>query len=192
MGERLPHQRITNTIPPSSMLSGQACAETAPPREGDGVLRHILGCWIGLRKDRIPNLASISERRPRRCWNATPVSELLSAAAFFEMLAARKFPTTTWLRSRDSLDYIPEPDIFTDVFGHVPHAFDLVFAGFLQHYGSVCARLRTNWSLNVWGGWVDGRIWHHVVRRQDQGVRSGVISHRRERTVLGRLHSEAV
>ena len=56
---------------------------------------------IGLRKDRIPNLVSISERlQPRTGWNATPVSGFLPAGAFFEMLAARKFPTTTWLRSR--------------------------------------------------------------------------------------------
>jgi len=107
---------------------------------------------IGLRKDRIPNLASISERlRPRTGWNATPVSGFLPAGAFFEMLAARKFPTTTWLRSRDSLDYIPEPDIFHDVFGHVPMHSHPVFAGFLQHYGSVCAQIEDEQVLERLG-----------------------------------------
>ena len=61
------------------------------------------------------------------------------ANAFFEMLAARKFPTTTWLRSRESMDYTPEPDIFHDVFGHVPMHAHPVFADFLEHYGKVCA-----------------------------------------------------
>jgi phenylalanine-4-hydroxylase len=97
---------------------------------------------IGLRKDRIPNLASISASlQPRTGWNATPVSGFLPAGAFFEMLAARRFPTTTWLRSRETLDYIPEPDIFHDVFGHVPMHAHPVFADFLQHYGSVCAHI---------------------------------------------------
>ena len=76
---------------------------------------------IGLQRDRLPNLAAISARlEPRTGWNSTPVSGFLPAPAFFEMLAARRFPTTTWLRSRDSLEYTPEPDIFHDVFGHVP------------------------------------------------------------------------
>ena len=97
---------------------------------------------IGLGPDRLPNLGIISERlKPRTGWNATPVSGFLPADAFFEMLAARRFPTTTWLRSRDSLDYIPQPDIFHDVFGHVPMHAHPVFADFLQHYGSVCAHI---------------------------------------------------
>ena len=107
---------------------------------------------IGLRKDRIPNLASISGRlQPRTGWNATPVSGFLPSGAFFEMLAARKFPTTTWLRSLDSLDYIPEPDIFHDVFGHVPMHSHPVFAGFLQHYGSVCAQIEDEQVLERLG-----------------------------------------
>jgi phenylalanine-4-hydroxylase len=58
------------------------------------------------------------------------------------MLAARQFPTTTWLRNRDSLEYTPEPDIFHDVFGHVPMHAHRVFADFLQHYGQLCAGIR--------------------------------------------------
>lgn len=95
---------------------------------------------IGLQKDRLPNLEAISARlAPRTGWNSTPVSGLLPAPAFFEMLASRNFPTTTWLRSRESLEYTPEPDIFHDVFGHVPMHSHKVFADFLEHYGRVCA-----------------------------------------------------
>lgn len=95
---------------------------------------------IGLQRDRLPNLAAISARlQPRTGWNSTPVSGFLPAPAFFEMLANRLFPTTIWLRSRDSLEYTPEPDIFHDVFGHVPMHSHKVFADFLQHYGRVCA-----------------------------------------------------
>jgi phenylalanine-4-hydroxylase len=97
---------------------------------------------IGLQRDRLPNLASISKRlAPRTGWSSTPVSGFLPAPAFFEMLATRNFPTTTWLRSRDSLEYTPQPDIFHDVFGHVPMHSHRVFADFLEHYGRVCASI---------------------------------------------------
>lgn len=97
---------------------------------------------IGLREDAIPNLAEVNARLgPRTGWNATPVSGFLPPDAFFEMLAARQFPTTTWLRKRESLEYTPEPDIFHDVFGHVPMHAHPVFADFLQQYGRVCAGL---------------------------------------------------
>jgi len=95
---------------------------------------------IGLQENRLPDLSAITARlEPRTGWHSTPVSGFLPAPAFFELLSLRRFPTTTWLRNRESLDYTPEPDIFHDVFGHVPmHAHD-VFANFLQHYGRVCA-----------------------------------------------------
>jgi len=97
---------------------------------------------IGLQADRLPVLADVSARlEPRTGWNSTPVSGFLPADAFFEMLAARKFPTTTWIRSRESMGYTPEPDIFHDVFGHVPMHAHPVFANFLEHYGKVCAGL---------------------------------------------------
>src|SRR5271168_5071986 len=97
---------------------------------------------IGLEDDRLPNLSAISARlKPRTGWSTTPVSGFLPSDAFFEMLDARMFPTTTWLRSRDSLGYTPEPDIFHDVFGHVPMHAHPVFGDFLQSYGKICARL---------------------------------------------------
>jgi phenylalanine-4-hydroxylase len=60
---------------------------------------------IGLREDSIPNLADVNKRLgPRTGWNATPVSGFLPPDAFFEMLAARQFPTTTYLRTRESME----------------------------------------------------------------------------------------
>jgi len=95
---------------------------------------------IGLRADRLPNLADISSRLgPRTGWNTVSVSGFMPGPAFFEMLSLRQFPTTTWLRKRDSLEYTPEPDIFHDVFGHVPMHAHPVFADFLAHYGQLCA-----------------------------------------------------
>src|SRR5271170_3561160 len=107
---------------------------------------------IGLREDSIPNLAEVSRRlEPRTGWNATPVSGFLPPDAFFEMLAARRFPTTTWLRDRESLEYTPAPDIFHDVFGHVPMHAHPVFADFLQPYGKVCAGLKDKDALERMG-----------------------------------------
>jgi phenylalanine-4-hydroxylase len=90
----------------------------------------------------LPDLQAVSARlEPRTGWQSTPVSGFLPADAFFEMLAARMFPTTTWLRARESMEYTPEPDIFHDVFGHVPMHAHPVFANFLQRYGEICAAL---------------------------------------------------
>jgi phenylalanine-4-hydroxylase len=100
---------------------------------------------IGLQEDSLPDLKAVSARLgPRTGWQSTPVSGFLPADAFFEMLAARMFPTTTWLRSRESMGYTPEPDIFHDVFGHVPMHAHPVFADFLQQYGKACAGLMDN------------------------------------------------
>jgi len=134
---------------------------------------------IGLRTDLIPNLQDVNQRlTPRSGWSATPVSGFLPPDAFFAMLAARQFPTTTWLRSRESLAYIPEPDIFHDVFGHVPMHAHPVFADFLQRYGVVCAALTDKDALEKMGR----LFWFTVefgVIRQKGGIRlygSGLIS----------------
>ncbi|HEX4284573.1 MAG TPA: phenylalanine 4-monooxygenase [Terracidiphilus sp.] len=107
---------------------------------------------IGLQPDCLPHLGSISAcLEPRTGWNSAPVSGFLPAPAFFEMLAARRFPTTTWLRSKDSLEYTPEPDIFHDVFGHVPMHAHAIFADFLEHYGRVCAGISDRTVLEKLG-----------------------------------------
>jgi phenylalanine-4-hydroxylase len=134
---------------------------------------------IGLQADRLPNLAEITKRLgPRTGWSSTPVSGFLPAPAFFEMLANRLFPTTTWLRSRESLEYTPEPDIFHDVFGHVPMHAHRVFGDFLQHYGRVCAAIQDQEILEKLG-----RLFWYTVEfgliRQNGEIKvygSGVIS----------------
>jgi phenylalanine-4-hydroxylase len=68
-------------------------------------------------------------------WQSRAVPGYLPAKAFFACLARRDFPTTVVIRPKQSIDYLPEPDIFHDVFGHVPLHADPVFADFLQTYG---------------------------------------------------------
>jgi phenylalanine-4-hydroxylase len=68
-------------------------------------------------------------------WSSYGVPGYLPQKSFFACLAARQFPTTVLIRPREVMDYLPEPDIFHDVFGHVPLHADPVFADFLQTYG---------------------------------------------------------
>lgn len=91
---------------------------------------------IGLTPDRVPEVASINRRlQDLTGWESHPVPGYLPAKAFFACLAQRRFPTTITMRPRELMNYLPEPDIFHDVFGHVPLHADPVFAEFLQTYG---------------------------------------------------------
>jgi phenylalanine-4-hydroxylase len=68
-------------------------------------------------------------------WEIVAVPGLLPDRNFFEHLANRRFPVTVWLRNPEEFDYIVEPDIFHDFFGHVPLLFNPVFADYLEAYG---------------------------------------------------------
>jgi len=68
-------------------------------------------------------------------WQLVAVPGLVPDQVFFEHLANRRFPVTVWLREPHEFDYIVEPDVFHDFFGHVPLLFNPVFADHLQEYG---------------------------------------------------------
>ena len=91
---------------------------------------------IGLSPTQIPDLRDVNRRLSARTgWNAIPVAGFLPAKEFFASLAKRRFPTTVTIRPKEGIDYVPEPDIFHDVFGHVPLHSDPAFADFLQRFG---------------------------------------------------------
>lgn len=86
--------------------------------------------------DRIPRFDAISARlRKATGWEIVAVPGLIPEEAFFSLLAQRRFPVTGWIRRPEEFDYVVEPDVFHDLFGHVPLLFDPVFAEFMQAYG---------------------------------------------------------
>ncbi len=86
--------------------------------------------------DRIPHFDAISERLHKATgWQIVGVPGLIPEEAFFALLAERKFPVTDWMREPEEFDYVVEPDVFHDLFGHVPLLFVPAFADYMQAYG---------------------------------------------------------
>lgn len=96
---------------------------------------------VALSADRIPRLEEINRfLSPLTQFKAKAVSGYIPAYLFFDSLRKREFPTTITIRSSDSLDYLPEPDIFHDAAGHVPMHTDPRFADVLVRFGEVAKR----------------------------------------------------
>jgi len=84
----------------------------------------------------IPDFGEVSAKLKRSTgWEIVAVPGLIPDDAFFTHLANRRFPVTVWLRTPEEFDYIVEPDVFHDFFGHVPLLFDPVYADHLHEYG---------------------------------------------------------
>src|SRR5690349_18914041 len=94
---------------------------------------------LHLPADRIPQLSDINTRlQPLTGFQARPVSGYVPGFLFFDCLRRREFPTTITIRSVDQMDYLPEPDIFHDIAGHVPMHTEKAFADTLVRFGD-CA-----------------------------------------------------
>jgi phenylalanine-4-hydroxylase len=94
---------------------------------------------LALPPDRIPRLGEVNQRlQPLTGFQARAVSGYVPSYLFFDCLRRREFPTTITIRPADKLDYLPEPDIFHDIAGHVPMHTDRAFAEVLVRFGE-CA-----------------------------------------------------
>lgn len=90
---------------------------------------------LGASED-IPKFENISAQLRRATgWEVVAVPGLIPEAAFFALLAARRFPVTVWLREASEFEYIVEPDLFHDLFGHVPLLFNPQVADYMQAFG---------------------------------------------------------
>ncbi len=84
----------------------------------------------------IPRFEDINARlMPATGWQLVGVPGLIPEVPFFTLLANKKFPVTDWIRTPAEMDYVVEPDIFHDLFGHVPLLFDRAYADHIQAYG---------------------------------------------------------
>ncbi|HWE73225.1 MAG TPA: phenylalanine 4-monooxygenase [Stellaceae bacterium] len=91
---------------------------------------------LGVEADGIPDFRRLNEALGRATgWQITAVPGLVADGVFFEHLANRRFPSTCFIRRQDQLDYLQEPDIFHDIFGHVPMLMNPVFADYMEAYG---------------------------------------------------------
>jgi len=109
-------------------------AKLLPGRASDAYLRGL--DVLKLSKPGIPDFAELSERLMTLTgWQVVAVPGLVPDDVFFDHMANRRFVAGSFIRRADQLDYLQEPDVFHDVFGHVPMLADPVFADYLEAYG---------------------------------------------------------
>jgi phenylalanine-4-hydroxylase len=91
---------------------------------------------LDLGRGGVPEFGRLSEELGTLTgWSVVPVPMLIPDHVFFWHLANRRFPAGNFIRTRETFDYIQEPDVFHDVFGHVPMLTDPVYADYMQEYG---------------------------------------------------------
>ncbi|MSU91290.1 phenylalanine 4-monooxygenase [Rhodobacteraceae bacterium 2CG4] len=112
------------------VLEGRACAPFL-----DAVAK------LRLSSGGIPHMRRLSDRLERMTgWRVVAVRGLVPDEVFFDHLANRRFPAGAFIRSEAEMDYIEEPDVFHDIFGHVPLLADPTYAAYLEAYGRAGAR----------------------------------------------------
>jgi phenylalanine-4-hydroxylase len=157
----------------AKVLPGRACREFL-----DGLTK------LELAPDRIPEFERISDSLEKLTgWRVVAVPSLVPDAVFFDHLANRRFPAGQFIRRADQLDYIEEPDVFHDFFGHVPMLAHPVFADYMEAYGKGGQR-----ALNEFGRLKNlARLYWYTVEfgliESAEGLRiygSGIVSSRAE------------
>ena len=107
------------------LLAGRACREYL-----EGLLD------LGVAAGGVPDFERLSDILDRKTgWRIVAVPGLVPDDIFFAFLAERRFPSTCFIRRRDQLDYLQEPDVVHDIYGHVPMLMNPVFADYMQAYG---------------------------------------------------------
>lgn len=134
---------------------------------------------LALDRGGIPNFEAMSdELEALTGWRVVAVPGLVPDDVFFDHLANRRFPAGNFIRKPDQLDYIQEPDVFHDVFGHVPMLTDPVFADYMEAYGKGGLRSLKHASLKN----LAAVYWYTVefgLIQTDQGLRiygAGIVS----------------
>lgn len=149
----------------SALLPGLACDEFIAALPSLGI------------KDHIPRFEEVNERLHKATgWEIVGVPGLIPEVPFFTLLANRKFPVTDWIRRPEEFDYIVEPDIFHDLFGHVPLLFNPVFADYVQRYGQGGLKAHELGACEL----LSRLYWYTIefgLIRQPDGLRAGSGAH---------------
>ncbi len=110
-----------------------------PGRAGAAYLRGV--DTLNMTADRIPALADLSRTLQQETgWRVARIPGLLHERDFFTLLSKRLFPSTDYIRGKDELDYTPAPDLFHDIFGHMPMLTEPAFADFYQLFGQAALK----------------------------------------------------
>ncbi|AGH97105.1 phenylalanine 4-monooxygenase [Micavibrio aeruginosavorus] len=108
-----------------TLMPGRACKEFLQNMDA-----------LGIGDQQIPRFTELNKKlKALTGWEIVAVEGLIPDAPFFQLLADRKFPAGSFIRRRDQMDYLEEPDVFHDVFGHAPMLAHPVFADYIQAYG---------------------------------------------------------
>ncbi len=156
------------------ILPGRACREFLDAQDA-----------MGMSDAQIPRFDELNIILARTTgWQLIGVEGLLPELTFFEHLANRRFPVTWWIRKPEQMDYISEPDLFHDLFGHVPLLMNPVFGDYMQAYGAGGVKahgLGPDALVNL------TRLYWYTVEfgliRQDDGLRiygAGIVSSKGE------------
>ena len=108
---------------------------------------------VGFRADKIPDFREVNEGLARTTgWAMNVVPSIIPNEQFFPLIAQKKFPATSWLRKIEQLDYLPEPDMFHDVLGHVPLLANPHFSDFFTAIGKMGVKhLNNPWIIELLG-----------------------------------------
>lgn len=90
-----------------------------------------------LNREAIADFDEVNKLIGKNSWSIYVVPGLIPVEEFFSLLSEYKFCSSTWLRSKKQLDYLEEPDMFHDTFGHIPLLMDPVYAAFMQRFGAI-------------------------------------------------------
>ncbi len=152
----------------SKLLEGRACDEFLAGMRA-----------LPIAPDKIPDFRQLSEVLMQHTgWQVVAVPGLVPDEVFFEHLANRRFPAGQFIRSADQLDYLQEPDVFHDVFGHVPLLMNPIIADYIQAYGVGGLRAKEKGVLDLLA-----RVYWYTVEfglvQQKDGLRlygAGIVS----------------
>jgi len=156
----------------AATLQGRAC---------DEFLDGLTG--LGVAKEGIPSFERLSEALTKATgWKIVAVPGLVPDEVFFAHLAARRFPVTWWIRKPAQMDYLQEPDVFHDIYGHVPLLMNPIFGDYMQAYGEGGLKALALGALNYLA-----RLYWYTVEfgliRTPKGLRiygSGIVSSKTE------------